>query len=271
MTDTAIEDLTDGTTANATDRIPVTRDPTGTPVNRYITPDYIETFMRGRDQTWAGAHAFARGTITDPSPSVAITQTWNDAADTFVAFDVDITATASAANSMLMRFKDSVGNGMFGIRRAQNSGGRPPQLVWHPSGNPTLMYMNDEFSFILDVRNGGGNYTWGNNGLFSLSGSAAGINIGSNLSVTRDANDVLAQRRGTNPQAFRIYNTYTDASNYERLNIGWASNALTIGTAAAGTGTKRNVVLDGANRAAHSTTASDIAAALVAHGIMAAP
>lgn len=43
MADTKIKDLTDGSTAVSSDRIPVTRDPTGTPVNRYITPGYITT------------------------------------------------------------------------------------------------------------------------------------------------------------------------------------------------------------------------------------
>lgn len=40
-----------------------------------------------------------------------------------------------------------------------------------------------------------------------------------------------------------LYNLDTDASNYERLNISWASNALRINAEAAGTGAQRNIGL----------------------------
>lgn len=63
------------------------------------------------------------------------------------------------------------------------------------------------------------------------------------LILARDAADTLAQRRTTNAQSFRIYNTFTDASNYERGKFGWASNVLQIGTEAAGTGSARDLVL----------------------------
>jgi hypothetical protein len=67
------------------------------------------------------------------------------------------------------------------------------------------------------------------------------------LSLNYDAADTLAQRRSTNAQAFRLYNTYTDASNYERLGITWASNICTIGLQQAGTGSVRSLVIAGAN------------------------
>ncbi|MFN4091642.1 MAG: beta strand repeat-containing protein [Brevundimonas sp.] len=67
---------------------------------------------------------------------------------------------------------------------------------------------------------------------------------GHSVSLRPDgANDVLAQYRGTSAQTFRIYNTRTDASNYERATFGWAANALVIGTEAAGTGSGRNLQL----------------------------
>src|SRR5439155_25147477 len=46
----------------------------------------------------------------------------------------------------------------------------------------------------------------------------------------------------TSAQTFRIYNTRTDASNYERFEIKWASNECQVSTGKAGTGTAR--VLD---------------------------
>lgn len=59
------------------------------------------------------------------------------------------------------------------------------------------------------------------------------------------AANILAQRNGTNPQAFLVYGTYTDASNYEVGSFDWTTtaSALTIATAAAGTGTARDLYL----------------------------
>jgi hypothetical protein len=58
--------------------------------------------------------------------------------------------------------------------------------------------------------------------------------------LVRDgAADTLAQQRGTNAQTFRIYNTFTNATNYERTDIGWSSNRFNINTTALGTGTQR--------------------------------
>jgi hypothetical protein len=59
------------------------------------------------------------------------------------------------------------------------------------------------------------------------------------------AANTLALRNSTNAQALWINNTWTDASNYERGSIDWTTtaNGLTIATAAAGTGTARDLYL----------------------------
>ena len=62
--------------------------------------------------------------------------------------------------------------------------------------------------------------------------------------VMRDGTGgALAQRNGVNAQSFRVYNTWTDASNYERGVFDWITqaNKLTIGAVAGGTGTQRVV------------------------------
>ncbi len=61
--------------------------------------------------------------------------------------------------------------------------------------------------------------------------------------LTEDAINVLAQRNGTNPQTYRVYNTFTDASNYERAVFLWSGNAFSVQTQAAGTGTLRSFYL----------------------------
>jgi len=53
--------------------------------------------------------------------------------------------------------------------------------------------------------------------------------------------NLIEQRNSTSGQTYRLYNTYTDASNYERGFFRWNSNVLEIGAEAAGTGTLRQV------------------------------
>lgn len=67
--------------------------------------------------------------------------------------------------------------------------------------------------------------------------------VASDVFISRDAANTLAQRNGTAAQAFNLYNTYTDASNYERGVFDWtsAANTLTIGTKALGTGVVRTM------------------------------
>jgi hypothetical protein len=57
--------------------------------------------------------------------------------------------------------------------------------------------------------------------------------------------NVLAQRNSTNAQSLFVYNTYTDASNYERGFLQWDTNSLRIGADAAGTGSKRQSIVEG--------------------------
>jgi hypothetical protein len=63
--------------------------------------------------------------------------------------------------------------------------------------------------------------------------------------LVRDDANTFAQRRTTNAQTFRLYNTWTDASNYERLGISWGSNIVSIKPEAAGTGTVRVLHISG--------------------------
>lgn len=93
-----------------------------------------------------------------------------------------------------------------------------------------------------------GDGTWSTPPITSPAGSTgqvqynnAGAFGGANVWI-EDA-DTLALRNSTTAQTLYAYNTYTDASNYERAILGWASNAFKIGTEALGTGVQRNVNL----------------------------
>jgi hypothetical protein len=73
------------------------------------------------------------------------------------------------------------------------------------------------------------------------SGSTDSISIwGTDVLLARDAANTLTLRNGANAQAFRVYNTYTDASNYERAELSWVSNVARWQSTAVG-GTVRNM------------------------------
>lgn len=74
---------------------------------------------------------------------------------------------------------------------------------------------------------------------FYLVGANPIIQLGasSDVQLTRDgAADAFAQRRTTNGQTFRLYNTWTDASNYERVGFQWTGNVAQLLVQQAGTG-----------------------------------
>ena len=63
------------------------------------------------------------------------------------------------------------------------------------------------------------------------------VNAARDVVLLRDAAATLAQRNGTAQQIFRLYNTYTDASNYERLSLtGVAGASVNITAETLGTG-----------------------------------
>jgi hypothetical protein len=79
---------------------------------------------------------------------------------------------------------------------------------------------------------------------------------GMDLILARDAANTLAQRNGTTAQIARIYRTFTDASNYERLEIFSDSPNFYIQTQNAGTGTAKNLLLGSQNGAVTLGTAA---------------
>jgi hypothetical protein len=83
---------------------------------------------------------------------------------------------------------------------------------------------------------------------------ANSIEFGSGLgglidtTLARDAANILAMRRSTNAQAFRIYNTAsgTNNVNFDRVNFRWASNEFILDAEAGGTGTLRGIKIGSA-------------------------
>jgi hypothetical protein len=69
----------------------------------------------------------------------------------------------------------------------------------------------------------------------NLSGSSTQT-VTDGVLITRDADNILAQRNAANAQTFRCYGTYTDASNYVRAALSSTSTAVTLAAETAGTG-----------------------------------
>ena len=109
-------------------------------------------------------------------------------------------------------------------------------LLWD-SGNNWLRTYGD---FIVDgVVKGSGVPA----GLLA-NGTPLGWSVGGSapdVFLYRDAANILAQRNGTNPQGFRVYNSYVGATDYERLEVMFSGNNAYLWSMAGGTGTPRTL------------------------------
>ena len=182
-------------------------------------------------------------TVTASTPVLDLTQTWNSGGVTFTGLKFNVTNTASATGSLLLDLQvgasskfavDKVGQ-VIGV-----VGSASVPTYTFAGGTSTGIYTE---SGLFKVSIGGVEKFALDNSRLYLSGEAIGW--GGDTYIFRDAVDILAQRNGTNDQTFRVYNTFVDASNYERGVLDWSTtaNTLTIGTQQAGSGTARDVSL----------------------------
>jgi hypothetical protein len=79
-------------------------------------------------------------------------------------------------------------------------------------------------------------------GTFTTLTANTSLTLGTSGILTGGTN-LIEQVNSTNAQTFRIYNTFTNASNYERASLTWASNRFSLIVDAAGTGTARGALI----------------------------
>jgi hypothetical protein len=215
-------------------------------------------------QTFTGTQTFAPAANTSGIVSssysltganaqalVDLSGTWNTTG-TPAGIRLNITDTASNAASLLL---DLQVGGVSRFSAAKNgsfsAGPSRAQIVWSYEGGSfsttkwtAYLDLNTVTTQILGL---GLNYiglqsvesiNWSNG--FNVHGTGGNV---FDLSILRDAANTLAQRNGVNAQTLRVYNTFTDGSNFERGRFAWASNVLTIGTENAGTGLARELAL----------------------------
>lgn len=162
----------------------------------------------------------------------------NKAAGNDTAFLINHTDTASPGTSLLADFQVG-GSSKFkvtsgGDLRIENNYGLDAVF---PS---THIIANNQVGLVV---NGNGFVQVGQNFTIGWTSGTYGDDGTLDVKLRRDAADTLALRRSTNAQEFRIYNTYTNASNNEYLALDWDTNVATIKTVANGTGTARNLEL----------------------------
>lgn len=216
------------------------------------------------------------GTVTASDPVMDLSQTWNNAAVEFTASRVNITDTASAAASILGDWQ--IG-GNSRIRFGKNSlsvSGTDQSTTFlkmtHAGGsNANITYKGLNGATSRIYTDGGGTWLFDNGsdlgGLYISNTTGTRVNstayfgwTNSNaysgtldLALYRDAADVLAQRRTTNAQTFRVYRSYTDGSNYSRWTVKWNTSTAILHAEGAGTGTDGSVAFNDAALATDAT------------------
>lgn len=145
----------------------------------------------------------------------------------------------------------TTGGGTTTIGTSTITGGTNTRVLFDDSGvigeDAGLTYNKTTDSLTIggDVTVGNGvqvtsYYLFGNGTNFQSPGSGAVTlyNNGNTLSATLavDAANTLAQRNGTNGQSFRVYDTYTDGSNYRRAVLAGGLFLEAVGSGAVGAG-----------------------------------
>lgn len=142
-----------------------------------------------------------------------------------------ITGSGSLASPLQVKLDPTglLACGSAGLRYIGPTGG----VAGLPAAPNTSIQFNDGGLF------GGSSRLTYDGTIVGLSGA---INV-SGATLTGDSAHILAQRNGASAQGSRIYNTYTNGSNYERGIIDWAGSpgVLQIGTQHAGTGTAKPI------------------------------
>lgn len=245
MADTKISALTSASALGGTEVLPgvqggATVGITATQLKTFVTATLpglgANTFTALQTITQASANAGILAstgyslTGSDATNMVDLAGTWNTSG-TPTAIKLNITNTTSNAASKLIDLQIG-GTTRFSVTRAgvlTLLGGSGTAFTIKEGGSSTLQF--DEGStqhagigFGIVRVNSTGAFGWTSN---------ADVTLSPDTRLYRDAADIVAQRRSTNAQTLRVYGTYTDASNYERIAV---SKAGGVAMETAGTG-----------------------------------
>ena len=204
----------------------------------------------------------------DTLQPLQINQTWTTGTGIATALTLDVTDTSSSSSSKLLDLRVG-GSSKYSITKT----GKlivPDSNSW--TNNSALGFNVNNVGIMIPAGNTGIHLSENQGCRFGrfdrhylTINSSTSLDVG-NLSfltgsttlwrLYADAANVLAQRNAGVGQTFRIYNTYTDASNYERAQVGWTTNTFIVGTekgSAGGTARQLELQTDGTTRVAITT------------------
>ena len=238
------------------DYLSATDDPGGTPVHGNVTLTSLRDLLQAnltKATITAAANAEALVstgyslTGSNAQSLVDLSGTWNTTG-TPTAIKLNVTDTASNAASKLLDLQvggstkaDVVKTGIF---RGTLIGSSTPTFGLLNGQAGVGFYSTNRVSIIADNSIA---MFFGNSQNTIPNGRPLGFEAGAvalpDVLLYRDAPNTLALRNGANAQAFNVYNTYTDASNYERGYAKWTSNVFEISIEKGGTGSNRALAL----------------------------
>lgn len=254
--------------------------PDASATDRGVITTGTQTFAGAK--TTSGQFTNALGTITASTP-FTISQTWNNAATSFVGLDINIIPTANEKSSsygLLVRQNTTnlfkVRCGPFDVNTVYGS----VLEVSHPTayGGHAIIGWRNQYQIGAGVAGFVHNTTTPP----AITAVTCGVLAGSSYSAVpsfviadtsyytkfwSEASHTLTIRDSTNAQNFRIYNTYTNASNYERGRVSWDTNVFVIGTQKLGTGAARGVAIqtDGTDRMTFGSAGGVILNTIIRH------
>jgi len=169
-------------------------------------------------------------TGSQTTPVLDLRQTWNTSG-VATGLKLNVTNTASSVSSLLIDLQVGAAS-KFNVDFQGSAYSVQEYRVGGTRNSPLMVFSNAMYFKSTGTELG----LWWS----ATAGTAPAL-----LQVGYDAANAFAQRNGVNAQTFRVYNTYTDGSNYERGVFDWTTtaNTLTIGTQNAGSGSARNIFI----------------------------
>lgn len=189
------------------------------------------TIAQGTANTTALAVSGYSLTGANAQSMVSLAGTWNTSGNP-VGIRLTITNTASGATAKLLEFFGGAAGAtsLFAIGASDGS-------IYGPSADTFRIRpgASQNVAFIMSAAT-----SVSSNVGFFISNDSSTLSFGGSADVIlqRDgAADTLALRRTTNAQAFRVYRTWTNSTNYERLALQTAAGQMILAAETAGTGT----------------------------------
>ena len=202
------------------------------------------TFLRG-DGTWAAVSAgiSSLNGLTDATQTFAVGTTGTNVAFSSAAgvHTLNIPDASATARGVVTTADQVFG----GIKRFSTGDIRLDTSV-HSAGVGRVSTFSGDL--YIDCHFGITNFRTNATTTVNLQlPGTGGIIVSGHVTLRSEGLHILSQRSSTNAQAYRVYNTYTSDTSFERLNIGWASNVCTIEvTAGSAGGTLRGLRIGGA-------------------------